>query len=73
MFVQSCNMQCRLSTPCFDGFVVFDLVLSYGVIVVSPQHSNCLFHCLFSWYDVITCKSIQIIGCALSDAFSKIS
>jgi len=34
---------------------------------------NRLFGCLFSWYDVITCKSKQIIGCALSDAFfSKI-
>jgi len=28
--------------------------------------------CLFSWYDVITSKSKQIIGCALSDVFSKI-
>jgi len=35
---------------------------------------NRLFGCLFSWYDVITCKSKQIIGCALSDVFfSKIS
>jgi len=30
---------------------------------------NRLFGCLFSWYDVIACKSKQIIGCTLSDAF----
>jgi len=29
---------------------------------------NRLFGCLFSWYDVITCKSKQIIGCTLTDA-----
>jgi len=28
-----------------------------------------LLDCLFSWYDVITSKSKQIIGCALSDVF----
>ena len=28
---------------------------------------------MFSWYDVITCKSKQIIGCALSDVFIKFS
>jgi len=33
---------------------------------------NRLFGCLFSWYDVITSKSKQIIRCTPSDAFSKI-
>ena len=28
-----------------------------------------LVDCLFSWYDVITSKSKQTIGCALSDVF----
>jgi len=28
-----------------------------------------LFDCLFSWYDVSTYKSKQIIGCSLSDVF----
>ena len=37
------------------------------------KHSNSLFPCLFFWYDVITCKSKQIIRRALSGAFSKIS
>jgi len=31
-----------------------------------------LVDCLFSWYDVITSKSKQITGSALSDVFSKI-
>ena len=40
--------------------------------VVKHSTLNRLFDSLFSWYDVITSKSKQIIGCALSDVFSKI-
>ena len=29
-------------------------------VSLNSQHSNNLFPCLFSWYDVITCISKQI-------------
>jgi len=46
---------------------------AYCVVARSVVNNNTqqLLDCLFSWYDVITSKSKQIIGCALSDVFSK--
>jgi len=43
--------------------------------VIGCQHStlNRLFHCLFFWYDVITCKKVnKSLGAHLQALFSKI-
>jgi len=73
-FVLRCYALLRLDKKLFI-LPVYVLRTFFSVVMpiccVMP-HST-LQYSLFSWYDVITFKSKQIIRCALSGAFSKIS